>query len=88
MITYWSCYITPNDKHLVQDWADGRIYIMETQYSETLGEYIELPRMRVEDWESFTDWIDGFGTDEPWTLKDLIEFYEERHSPIRWFNKE
>ena len=87
MITYWCCYTGPTDESLSADWACGRIYMTDKPYSETLGEYVELPMMHIQDWQSMADWLDNFGTEEPWSLEDLIGFYEERHSPITWYNK-
>ena len=87
-ITYHCVYTEPNDYELAQDWAGGVIYMTDDPCSETLGDCVELPMMHIDDWKSFADWIEGFETDDAWTLEKLVRAYEQKHSPIRWFHKD
>jgi len=52
------------------------------------GESMGLPIMHMEDWNAFSHWLRDISTDEVWTLDQLVGLYEQKHSPIRWFNKD
>jgi hypothetical protein len=90
MITYWCNYTGPiNPQWLAENgshWAGGRIDISGT--GDMFGESMGLPIMHTEDWNAFSRWLRDISTDEVWTLDQLVGLYEQKHSPIRWFNKD
>ena len=72
-------------EEITQQWAGGRIDIR----GEGLGIYgdeMGLPIMRADCYNSFSDWLDTFETDNVWTLDQLIEVYERRNPKIIWAN--
>jgi hypothetical protein len=70
-------------EEVTQQWCGGRIDIR----GEGLGPYgdeMGLPIMRGDCYNSFSDWLDTFETDDVWTLAQLVELYERANPRIIW----
>ena len=63
-------------------WAAGRIDVYgKGEYPDEIG----LPLMHKDDWHSFSECIDTVKSENMLSLEQLVEMYEQKHSPIRWF---
>jgi hypothetical protein len=67
---------------IITEYAAGRIDVRGT--GDPYGDEIYLPTMRSEDWNTFSEWLGTFETDDVWKLKDLVEMYERTNPKIRW----
>jgi hypothetical protein len=69
---------------VTEHYSCGRIDVSPT-YDEPYGDEIGVPPMRTEDWRAFGRWLDDVQTMSVWTLRDLVEAYENQTSrTIRW----
>lgn len=69
--------VTIIDEH----YSAGRIDVYgEEEYPDE----IDLPPMRSEDWNTFSEWLETFETDFAWSLEELVWFYEKYNPKIRW----
>ena len=69
-------------EEITEHYSAGRIDVRGTD--DPWGDEIGLPPMRSEDWNSFGAWLDTFETDHTWTLRELVELYEQTNAKIRW----
>lgn len=67
---------------ITESYSAGRIDIYGT--GDKYGCEIGLDPMRTEDWNTFSEWLHTFETDDVWELKDLVEMYERTNPKIRW----
>jgi hypothetical protein len=67
---------------ITEHYSAGRIDIYGT--GEPYKPEIGLDPMRSEDWNTFSEWLHTFETDDVWELKDLVEMYERTNPKIRW----
>lgn len=74
-------WIKKNGDH----WAAGRIDV----YGDGVPEYeeINLPMMKIQDWNNFSRWLDALATPEVWSLDDLVNVYEKYNSKITWWKQ-
>ena len=73
-------------EEVTTSYACGRIDVYgldEKEYYCGKSE-IAVPPMHIDDWYYFSDWLDEFSTDTPWTLVELVEEYEQENPKIRW----
>lgn len=89
MITYSTNWMGPINIKWIEEhgkhWAAGRIDIYGLPNEPYPLEY-GLPVMHVEDWNSFSYWLDDFATENLWSFDDLIAQYEhDVGAKIRWF---
>ena len=76
-------WIEKNGRH----WSAGRIDFLNNLHPDDQhADEMSLPAMHTEDWNRFSDWLNTFETDFPWTLDQLVELYERNNPHIRWFN--
>lgn len=68
---------------ITQQWAGGRIDIRGEGLG-IYGEEMSLPIMHRDCYNSFSDWLDTFETDDVWTLAQLVEMYEKDNPKIIW----
>ena len=65
-------------------YSAGRIDIYGVPDEHYPLEYGLAP-MHGEDWNGFSDWLEGFNTQELWEFEKLIAFYEgASNTKIRW----
>lgn len=71
---------------ITESYSGGRIDFWNPNIDSMYPDEMGVPPMRSEDWNSFSDWLDTFETDEVWELKQLVWLYERNGSnpPIRW----
>ena len=85
MITYSTNWMGPINEDWIKAhgdcWAAGRI---DVHGEEGYPQEIALPPMHDRDWERFSRWLEGFETEEMWTLTMLVSEYEKTHPPILW----
>lgn len=67
----------------IESWSGGRIDVRGTGLGP-YGEEIELPIMRGDCYQRFSDWLDTFKTDDVWTLDQIVELYERDNPKIIW----
>ena len=67
---------------ITEEYSAGRIDIYGT--GDPYGQEIGLDPMRTEDWNTFSEWLHTYETDDVWELKDLVEMYERTNPKIRW----
>jgi len=96
MITYSTNWMGPVDLGWYEKngvdyeevkYSGGRIDIRDDTKEGYAGwhEY-SLPIMRSEDWNLFSDWLDDFQTKELWSLKDILQKYEQdTNNTITWW---
>lgn len=89
MITYSTNWMGPINLHWIKEfgdcWATGRIDVNDgTEY----GTEMSLPPMHVEDWNTFSEWLDTVETMSVWPLKELADAYEFRNKPIKWLKND
>lgn len=67
---------------ITENWSGGRIDVYGTgnHYNDELS----LPIMHGEDYDRFSDWLNGVETEYVWTLNQLVELYEKTNPKIRW----
>ena len=51
---------------------------------EPFGDEIGLSPMVSSDWAKFSDWLDYVETVSVWSLKDLVNSYEQNNPKITW----
>jgi len=51
---------------------------------EPYGDEIGVPPMLSSDWRTFGDWLWEVQTSSIWSLKDLVEAYEQHNPKITW----
>lgn len=89
-ITYSTNWMGPINYDWIEKhgigWSAGRIdiYGTESHYPEE----ISLPPMRSEDWNRFSNWLDEFSTETPWTFDELVSEYEKYYPKINFLNKD
>lgn len=64
-------------------WAMGRIDIRGVK-DEPFGLEYGLGPMHVEDWNTFSDYLDTKLTRRLYSFEELIADYEKKNPPIRW----
>jgi len=75
---------------VVISYSGGRMDIRDDTKAGYDGwnEY-SLPLMRTEDWNDFSYWLDGFETEELWSLEDILEEYrQDTGHVIRWWKED
>jgi hypothetical protein len=76
-------------EEITTHYAGGRIDIRgldPDKFYNGCAEY-SLPIMHGEDWNKFSDWLDGLETYHLWEYNKIIYIYkEETKSVIRWAN--
>jgi hypothetical protein len=74
------------NKEITTYYSAGRIDIRDSSKEgyDCWNEY-SLPPMHGEDWNDFSEWLEGFQTHELWEFKKLIACYENAsNTKIRW----
>ena len=61
----------------------GRIDVHNVP-NEPYGDEINVPPMLSTDWAMFSNWLDTVETASVWSLKNLVEAYEQHNPPITW----
>ena len=70
---------------ITEKWSAGRIDVAD---GSPYGDEISVPVMLNSDWCNFGAWLRKVKTDDTWTLKQLVEQYEETNPKITWWNKD
>ena len=63
-------------------WSAGRVDIRGDTMSPW-GDEFSIPPVKTEDWNSFSDWMDDFESEEQLNLKGLLKEYGK---PMRWLD--
>lgn len=71
---------------IITHYACGRIDVRGIP-DEPYGSEIGVPPMLKSDWDSFGVWLDEVQTASVWTLKNLVEAYEQHNPKITWADK-
>ena len=61
----------------------GRIDVHNVP-GEPYGDEINVPPMLSTDWALFSNWLDTVETASVWSLKNLVEAYQQHNPPITW----
>jgi len=61
----------------------GRIDVHNVP-GEPYGDEINVPPMLSTDWAMFSNWLDTVETASVWSLKNLVEAYQQHNPPITW----
>jgi hypothetical protein len=74
-------------EEITEHYAGGRIDFWNPNIDSMYPDEMGVPLMRAEDWNSFSDWLDIYETDDVLTLEQLVYVYEQKNPPIRWWKE-
>jgi len=74
-------------KNWKENWSGGRIDIRGVP-GEPHGDEYGLPIMRTEDWNDFSDWLDGLDSEKVLSFENIVMLYElNSKTKIRWWKE-
>lgn len=68
-----------------EPYSTGRIDFFNPYEDSPYPDELYVPPIRTEDWNSFSNWLDTFETDDVWDFCQLVWLYERDNPKIRWY---
>jgi hypothetical protein len=69
-------------------YSAGRLDFWNPYDDSYYPDELHVPAMVREDWYRFSEWLETFETDFPWTLEQITELYERENPKIRWYKND